>query len=82
MPRNSSRKIQDVFGGIYMNDFQILDCDAIASHAAGHAHSLRHFVAQAATYRTRLAFAVFLAVTTRSAVETVTLDHALESLAL
>ncbi len=82
MSRNSSRKVQDIAAHVNVNDFQVLDRDAIAAHAAGHAHLFWHFVAETSTDGTRLALAVLLTMSTWATVETVSFNHTLEALAL
>ena len=66
---------------VNVNDLQILHRDAVATHAAGHAHFLWHFVAKPPPIEPGFAFGVLLTVSARTAVETMALDHALEALA-
>jgi len=62
-----------------MGDFEIGDCDTIATHTAGHAHTDWYVRAETASDRTWLALRVLLTVRTRSSMEAVTLHDTLEA---
>src|SRR3989344_2660499 len=66
-------------------DFQICDGHTVCTETTRHLHSLRHATSSATSASANRAWGalcVFLSVSTRTTVETVTLHHAREALAL
>src|SRR5687767_4667069 len=79
-----TRHDEEAVLGINLQDFEILYGDALAAHAATHAHTLDHAAARAsaAADRTRLTLGVLLTVGASSAGKSMTLHDALKSFRL
>src|SRR4051812_7811146 len=64
---------------VYLYHFQILYRDAIAAHAAGHAHAFDDALDAGSADGARFALGMLLAVRARPAFEAVALHHSLEA---
>ena len=84
MAGNCAGDEERVRRGVHLEYSEIFYGDAVASHAARHAHAFHDTPARApaAADGTGRALSVLLSVTARAAVEAVPLDHALEPFAL
>src|SRR4029079_14005522 len=70
----------EVVFGIYKYDFQIFLGYTVGDHSARHSHSFRNMGAESSSDGTRFAFGMLLSVRSWSSMETVALDHSLETL--
>ena len=76
---DSSRNIHDALSWVNMNDLETFDRDAIRSHTTCHACTDWNTSTETSSDRSWLALRVLLTVSARTSVETMTLDHTLET---